>query len=138
MKKMILMFIVLLGLFIPAQGVFAAQVDPFNEVCEKNPTATACEEKKATINDTGTRDDDQNPLFGPEGIITKIINILSIVVGIVAVIGIMAAGLRFITSGSNPQQVTVAREMVLYAVVALLVAAFAQLLVRFALSKLYL
>lgn len=126
-------------LFMPimvSAPAFAAQVDPFDQVCKSNPNATACKEKKNTIGDTSTRDDDKNPLFGTGGILTKIINILSIIVGLAAVIGIMAAGLKFITSGSNPQQVTVAREMVLYAVVGLAVAAFAQLLVRFMLSKL--
>lgn len=118
-----------------AVPVGAAQVDPFSEVCKSNPDASACKEKKSAIGDAGTRSDDNNPLFGPDGVMTKIINILSIIVGIVAVIGIMAAGLRFITSGSNPQQVTVAREMVLYAVVGLIVAASAQMLVRFVLSK---
>jgi hypothetical protein len=106
----------------------AAQVDVFKEVCRKNPTATACQEKRAAKN--------SNPIYGQDGILTKVINILSIIVGIAAVLGIMAAGLRFITSGSNPQQVTVAREMVLYAVVGLIVAALAQLLIRFVLSKL--
>ena len=106
----------------------AEQVDPFKDVCNKAPTSTVCKERTAAKNN--------NPVFGPDGILTKVINLLSIVVGIAAVVGIMAAGLRFITSGSNPQQVTVAREMVLYAVVGLLTAALAQILVRFLLSKL--
>ena len=134
-KRILLTLSILLVPIILVSPAFAAQVDPFDEVCKKEPNASACKEKKNTIGGTSSRGDDSNPLFGPEGIMTKIINILSLIVGIVAVIGIMTAGLRFITSGSNPQQVTVAREMVLYAIVALLVAGLAQVLVRFVIGK---
>jgi hypothetical protein len=44
--------------------------------------------------------------------------------------------LRFITSGNNPQEVNVAREMIIYAIVAIFVAASAQIIVRFWLSRL--
>lgn len=134
-KRIVLSLFIFLTPIALSSSAFAAQVDPFSDVCKKEPNASACKEKQNTVGNTSSRGDDSNPLFGPEGIMTKIINILSLVVGIVAVIGIMAAGLRFITSGSNPQQVTVAREMVLYAVVGLLVAALAQILVRFVLGK---
>lgn len=134
-RRITLFALTLLTPLLLTAPAFAAQVDPFDEVCKTKPNATACQEKKAAVGDTGTRGDDANPIFGPDGIITKVINILSIVIGLAAVIAIMAAGMKFITSGSNPQQVTVAREMVLYAVVGLLVAAFAQLLVRFILDK---
>lgn len=105
----------------------AAQVDVFEKVCSSGSGATVCKEKESAKHD--------NPIYGPNGILTKIISLLSIVVGIAAIIGIMYAGLRFITSGSNPQQVTAAREAVIYSVVALLVAATAQLLVRFLVGK---
>jgi hypothetical protein len=95
----------------------------------------ACKERDSVLQDPATTDDDQNPLFGTNGAISKFINTLSLVVGIAAVIAIMAAGLRFITSGNNPQEVNVAREMVLYACIALLLAAAAQLIVRFWLFK---
>ncbi len=139
-KRVLLTLSILLTPVVLAPSVFAAgpQVDPLEDVCKSAPTdrepPSACVEKKNTIGGN-SQADDSNPLFGPEGIMTKIINILSLIVGIVAVIGIMTAGLRFITSGSNPQQVTVAREMVLYAIVALLVAALAQVLVRFVIGK---
>ena len=78
----------------------------------------------------------QNPLFGRNGILTSVIEILSTIVGIVAVITIILAGLKFITSGSNPQDVNNARERIIYAVVALVLAISAQALVQFVLNKL--
>ena len=78
----------------------------------------------------------ENPIFGPNGVLTYAIGLMSIVVGIAAVIMILLAGLKFITSGSNPQDVTKAREMILYAIVGLIIAALAQVVVRVFLSKL--
>lgn len=75
-----------------------------------------------------------NPIFGPDGVITFVINILSVIIGVAAVIVIILAGLKFITSGDNPQEVSKAREMIIYAAVGLVIAALSQVLVRFAIA----
>lgn len=77
----------------------------------------------------------QNPLFGQGGVLTKIVSLLSVVVAIVSIIVIILAGLKFVTSGSNPQDVTNARERIIYALLALVVAALAQVLVRFVIGS---
>jgi hypothetical protein len=113
-------------LFIPSH---ASAVDVFKQnVCERGRAsgATVCKEK-----DIGG----SNPLTGTEGVLTNIINLLSIITGIVALIIIMLAGLKFITSSTNPQDVTNARERVIYACVALVIAAMAQVAVRFIIGK---
>lgn len=76
-----------------------------------------------------------NPFIGSGGILTAIINIFSIVVGIVAIIIIVLAGLKFITSGDNPQEAANARQRVIYALVALVIAVSAQTIVRFVLER---
>jgi hypothetical protein len=78
-----------------------------------------------------------DPLIGPNGIIASIINIISLIVGIVAVIMIILGGFRFVTSGSNPQEVSKAREIIIYAIVGLIVVALAQTMVRFVLQRLF-
>lgn len=108
----------------------AGAVDVFNEnLCERqvnnSNSSAVCTDKNVG---------NENPLFGPSGILTAIINILTIVVGIAAVIMIVFAGLRYVTSGSNPQDAANARERIVYALVALVVAGLAQVLVRFVLS----
>jgi hypothetical protein len=65
-----------------------------------------------------------------------IVNLLSAIVGIVAVIMIIVGGFRYITSGGNDASVTAAKNTILYAVIGLVVVALAQVLVRFTLSKL--
>jgi hypothetical protein len=69
-------------------------------------------------------------------IVHTIVNLLSAIVGIVAVIMIIVGGFRYITSGGNDTSVTAAKNTILYAIIGLVVVALAQVLVRFTLSKL--
>jgi hypothetical protein len=69
-------------------------------------------------------------------IVHTIVNLLSALVGIVAVIMIIIGGFRYITSGGNDASVTSAKNTILYAIIGLVVVALAQLIVRFTLSKL--
>jgi hypothetical protein len=69
-------------------------------------------------------------------IIHTIVNLLSAIVGIVAVIMIIVGGFRYITSGGNDTSVTSAKNTILYAIIGLVIVALAQLIVRFTLSKL--
>ena len=68
-------------------------------------------------------------------IIHTVINLLSVVVGVVAVIMIIIGGLRYITSGGSDTSVTGAKNTILYAIIGLIIVALAQILVRFILSK---
>ncbi|HVS78843.1 MAG TPA: pilin [Candidatus Saccharimonadales bacterium] len=71
-----------------------------------------------------------------DNIVHTIVNLLSAVVGIVAVIMIIVGGFRYITSGGNDTSVTGAKNTILYAIIGLVVVALAQIIVRFTLSKL--
>jgi hypothetical protein len=72
---------------------------------------------------------------GLQGIIKTAVNILSIIVGIVAVIMIIVGGFRYITSGGNAERVKSAQNTILYAIIGLVVVALAQVIVRFVLTK---
>ncbi len=68
-------------------------------------------------------------------IVSQVINILSLAVGVVAVIMIIVGGFRYITSGGDSGNVTGAKNTILYAVVGLVVVALAQVIVRFVVDK---
>lgn len=68
-------------------------------------------------------------------LIRSVINLLSAIVGVIAVIMIIVGGLRYITSGGNDTSVTSAKNTILYAIIGLIIVALAQILVRFTLSK---
>lgn len=68
-------------------------------------------------------------------LVHSIINVLSAIVGVVAVIMIIVGGLRYITSGGNDTSVSGAKNTILYAVIGLVIVALAQIIVRFVLTK---
>lgn len=70
-----------------------------------------------------------------DNVITTTVNILSWVVGVVAVIMIIIAGLRFVTAGGDSNQISSARNTIIYAIIGLVVAAMAQFIVQFVLNK---
>lgn len=69
------------------------------------------------------------------GIIKTVINIFSIIVGVVAVIMIIIGGLRYITSGGDSNNVSGAKNTIIYAIIGLVVVALAQFIVQFVLNK---
>ena len=68
-------------------------------------------------------------------LITDIINIFSAVVGVISVIMIIVGGFQYITSGGDTGKVGTAKTTIIYAIVGLIVVAFAQFLVQFVLNK---
>ena len=124
--------LVLAALFLP--GMASAQVNINKDVC-KNVRASGSPPSFCKDQVKDTKDPNQNPIYGPNGIVTKVVNILSIVVGIAAVIFIIVAGFRFIVSGDNSQEIGQQREYIIYALVALVIVALAQAMVRFILLK---
>lgn len=66
---------------------------------------------------------------------TKVVNLLSIIVGVVAVIMIIVGGFRYITSGGESGNVSGAKNTLIYAIVGLVIVALAQFIVHFVLSS---
>ncbi len=65
----------------------------------------------------------------------EIIDVLSLIVGIVSVIMIIIGGLRYITSSGDSTNVTNAKNTILYAIVGLVIVLFAQTIVRFVVGR---
>jgi hypothetical protein len=84
---------------------------------------------------TDCRSLDQSGANDPNALIRKIINILSVIVGIIAVIMIIIGGFRYITSGGASEKVTGAKNTLLYAIIGLIIVALAQVIVRFVLRN---
>ncbi len=120
---------------VPATVYAADQVDIFNNpaVCQNGEGKDAAVCKNYNSKDNSPKN--TNPIIGSKGILTTLINILSLIVGIIAVIAIVLAGFKYVTSGTNPQDVNSARERVIYAVIALAIAASAQVIVRVVLER---
>lgn len=116
------MTLAIVGFAIPAT---AASFD-LVPACQDHADAAVCSDANAK----------KNTIYGPDGIITKIANIIAIIVGIAAVIVIMVAGIQYMLSTGDPTKVNNAKNAIIYAVVGLVVAVFARTIVVFFVSKL--
>jgi hypothetical protein len=68
-------------------------------------------------------------------VIRTVVDLLSIAVGIAAVVMIIVGGLKYITSAGDSNQISSAKSTLTYAIVGLVVAALAQFIVQFVLNK---
>ena len=65
----------------------------------------------------------------------NVINIFSLVIGVIAVIMIIVGGLKYFTSGGDSGNITGAKNTILYALIGLVIVALSQIIVRFVLNK---
>lgn len=69
-----------------------------------------------------------------ESIIKNVINLMLVILGMIAVIMIIIGGIRYATSNGDSNQITSAKNTVLYAVIGLIVAIFSFAIVNFVLD----
>jgi len=126
---MILPLVIAIGIsLMPSTPVHAA-VNLIGSACDNANAA-----KKPTVcgeNGAGG----SNPLFGPGGILTTVVQILTIIIGIASVFTIIIAGLRMIVSNGDSNTINVARNAIIYAAAGLAITAAAQAIVTFVLSR---
>jgi hypothetical protein len=72
---------------------------------------------------------------GISSLIASIVNILSWVVGVAAVIMVLVGGFRYVTSAGDTNAISAAKNTILYAIIGLVIALLSQGLVRFVLNK---
>jgi len=99
----------------------AAYADAKSDICAGIGAATggACTNDDSRVSST----------------IKSIVNLLSVIVGIVAVIMIVVAGFKYITSGGDSGSIASAKNTLIYAVVGLVIVAMSQFIVQFVLRK---
>lgn len=68
-------------------------------------------------------------------ILSDILNFMTVLAGITAVVMVITAGFRFVTSGGNPDRVKSARSALVYAIIGIAIVALSQIIVQFVLAK---
>lgn len=122
MKRIFIALTLMLGLVAPvAVTSTAGAVDVF-KACSGAAETEVCK----------GRDD---KVFGPNGILTKVINLLLTIIGIIAVVMIVVGGIRYTTSAGDSGQINNARDTIIYAVVGLVIAIMAYAIVNFVLAR---
>ncbi|MEI9913688.1 MAG: hypothetical protein WDN66_01655 [Candidatus Saccharibacteria bacterium] len=71
---------------------------------------------------------------GVKGLAKKVVDIFSVIVGIISVIMIIYAGFRYITSGGESGSVSSAKNTLIYAIIGLFIVVIAQVIVHYVLN----
>jgi hypothetical protein len=139
MKKYILSLIAALvlvtGMLVP-QFVHA-QTAPSDSNTNKS-VFQECDDqaaKQSTFCQTSSHDKNGFTPFGPNGLFTKIVQIIVWLVAIISVLMVVIGGFRYVVSGGDSNATSGAKNTILYAVIGLAVAIFAQVIVSFVLSQ---
>lgn len=125
MKKLSL---IILGMFAATALLLAVPIG----VEAATAKQAACDGIGATAGAGGCTDGSGKSI---SDLLALVINIFSWVVGVVAVIFIIVAGFKYITSGGDSTKVKSAKDTLVYALVGLVVVVLAQVLVKFVLTK---
>ena len=100
-----------------------------------NIATQACIGTTLNVSDTGatcTGDSTNNTL---QSITTTVVNLLSLVVGLISVIFLIFGAFKYITSGGDSGKVTSAKNTILYALIGLVIVSIAQVVVKVVLGK---
>lgn len=102
--------------------------------------APACDPGNLTVSGgvdcAGGNSGTPSSLFGDTGIFQKIVNIMLFIVGAVAVIMLIIGGIRYVTSNGAQDQVTAAKNTIMYAIIGIIVAVLAYAIVNFVVAGL--
>ena len=119
-----LFFILTLSLVIALPASANAQFDPLGPACdETTEDASVCSA------------DGSDPIAGKEGIIMRVVNILSYVVGAASVIMVIYGGMKYVLANGDSNSISTARNTILYALIGVVVFLFSQLIIRFVISR---
>jgi TRAP-type C4-dicarboxylate transport system permease small subunit len=125
--------LVIVTIFLAFVGLLGIQslkvyADPFSQSTSQNE---ACQGISAGSS-TNPCSSDSGSSLGK--IISDIINLLSLVLGAVAVIMIIIGGFKYVTSGGDTNSVASAKNTIIYAIIGIVLAAVGQVLVHFVLT----
>ncbi len=122
-----LLFLSIAAIFVTASSLFFAPQLVFAAELNSQVDCTGIEGSEFC----SSKDNEANSLFGPEGVATKVITALNVLVGIAAVIMIIVGGLRYITSSGDPAKLNSAKNTIIYACIGVAIAAMSQVIVAF-------
>jgi len=103
--------------------------------CTKPATLNTVDAIQCGTNQSAGVPQDTDPGQKIDTTIQNVINLLSVAVGIAAVVMLIIGGFRYVTSAGNAETTKAAKNTILYALTGLVIVALAQLIVNFVLNK---
>jgi hypothetical protein len=134
----------LLLLLAPIASVLPAnaQVDVFQGACPTNSNGswtyngtTVSEDRVPSVCKDAAATGDTNVIYGKDGILTRVVSVLSLAVGFIAIVVIIIAGIKMTISQGDPAKIATTRSQIIYALVGLVVAVVAQGVVQLVLNR---
>lgn len=124
-----------LGLSPTAYGQQTAA--PVRDICAADAAAEGsfCKERQRLIG-TDPVKNDSSPILGPSSILYRIIQFVTMLTGALSIIMIIVGGFKYVVSGGDSNATKGAKDTILYAVIGLVIALFAQIIITFVLSSL--
>lgn len=139
MKSLLVTLFVLVGALGTVSTLlpnYVYAVDVLGSVCNGSASdSAACSERSTANPDCVKSGSGCNPLFGSSGVITIVIRVLGLIIGFIAVVMIIASGLKMILAGGDAARLKEARASLGHALGALLVALLAEAIVGFILNR---
>jgi len=127
MKRILLTLLVVLGLgtsFAFAHSATPVYADAKSEICNGVGAASGS---------TGCTASAGQPSVN--SLVKTIVTVLSWIVGVLSVIMIVFAGFQYVNSGGDTNKTAGAKNTLIYAIVGIVIVAFAQAIVQFVLGK---
>ena len=136
-KKILTNLLVAMALVMPGVALASSSVVYADDPSANTTTSVDSGSKKAACSAIGLTGGSCDDTAGKKvgSVVETIVNLLSAIVGIAAVIMIIISGFRYITSGGESAAVSGAKNTLIYAIVGLVIVALAQFIVRFVLNN---
>lgn len=120
--------VMLSPMIVPMQSFAATQCNNIGSHIAKGVSYTAGSSSNYTCGSGGSI------TSGISTLAVKVVNLFSIIVGIVSVIMIIYAGFRYVTSGGESNSISSAKNTLIYAIIGLVVVVLSQLIVHYVLN----
>lgn len=126
MKKILFTFSLFAMLLMPVANTRAA--DEIIDTSKCPAGSSICEDIGTT---SGT---DNSELFGPDGRVTRVVNFITIIGGIIAVFIFIYSGVVLVTSSGDSKKISTAKNSILYAAIGIVLVLIAQFVTSFLLN----
>ena len=137
-SKLLLISITIFGVLMMFSLVTENRVMAVSPICGSNNSyvgtnaAASGTVKQSPLCQSQTSD----PIYGKGSVLNGVINIITAIAAFVAVVMIIISGLQMITSSGNPEKISNARNVIIYASIGLIVIALARIIIIFITNKL--
>lgn len=122
---------IIIGMMLLSAATFGTSSIAFAADSITNNTNEAC--KALELTGAGANCDEGES--GVKKILRVVLNLVSILAGVMAVLMLIIAGIKYITSNGDSGSIKSAKDTIIYALVGVLVVIFAQAIVAFVLKK---